>query len=118
MDHQLEIPLTPLEILASQYLQLERQMAEIKAKMDILVIEGRAQNLAEIRIIMAENGLTQADLFGGVPTKSAKSNVGGRGTVAAKYRDQAGNSWSGRGLTPRWLKAALAQGAKIEDYKI
>lgn len=118
MDHQLEIPLTPLEILALQYLQHEKQMAEIKAKMNILVSEGRAQNLAEIRTIMAKNGLTQADLFGSAPTSSAKSNTGGRSKVAAKYRDQAGNSWSGRGLTPRWLKAALAQGKTIEEYKI
>ena len=39
--------------------------------------------------------------------------------VAAKYRDSAtGNSWSGRGLQPNWLKAALASGRKLEEFAV
>jgi DNA-binding protein H-NS len=38
--------------------------------------------------------------------------------VAAKFRDKAGNNWSGRGSQPRWLRAALASGAKLEDFAI
>ena len=38
--------------------------------------------------------------------------------VAAKYRDEAGNTWSGRGLQPRWLKAAIGAGKKIEDFAV
>ena len=41
------------------------------------------------------------------------------GRVAPKYRNDAtGETWSGRGLQPRWLQAALASGARIEDFKI
>ncbi|NDG39615.1 MAG: H-NS histone family protein, partial [Betaproteobacteria bacterium] len=29
-----------------------------------------------------------------------------------------GDNWSGRGLQPRWLKAALAAGAKITDFAV
>jgi DNA-binding protein H-NS len=38
--------------------------------------------------------------------------------VAAKYRDSSGNTWAGRGATPRWLKAAIKEGGKIEDFLI
>lgn len=36
---------------------------------------------------------------------------------AVRYRDPAtGNAWSGRGLTPKWLKVALESGAKLSDF--
>ncbi|MES2949243.1 MAG: H-NS histone family protein [Pseudomonadota bacterium] len=38
--------------------------------------------------------------------------------VAAKYRGPNGESWSGRGLTPRWLSTLLAQGKTKEDFAI
>ena len=64
--------------------------------------------------LMAEHGLTMADLSSRGPTK--KTGAGAK--VAAKYRNQAtGESWSGRGLQPRWLKAALASGRKLTDTR-
>lgn len=38
--------------------------------------------------------------------------------IAAKYKDEAGNSWSGRGSQPRWLRAALEGGKKLEDFAV
>ena len=39
--------------------------------------------------------------------------------VAPKYRDaDTGNTWSGRGLHPKWLKQALAGGAKLSDFAL
>jgi len=35
-------------------------------------------------------------------------------TAKVRYRDAAGNSWSGMGPKPRWLKAALDAGASLE----
>lgn len=35
----------------------------------------------------------------------------------AKYRNRAtGETWSGRGLQPKWLKVAIAGGARLEDF--
>lgn len=56
--------------------------------------------------------------------KTAKAvQVGKKGTkkrapVPAKYRDDAGNTWSGRGSQPRWLVAALAGGKKLESMAV
>lgn len=41
------------------------------------------------------------------------------GKVAAMYRDPAtGQTWSGRGLRPRWLVEAIEAGKTLEDFAI
>jgi H-NS histone C-terminal domain len=35
-----------------------------------------------------------------------------------KYRDGAGNGWSGRGAHPVWLREKLKAGAKLEDFSV
>jgi DNA-binding protein H-NS len=69
---------------------------------------------------MAQYGLTVADLGGkSSVAKSGKKGKTGGTKVAAKYRNAStGESWSGRGLQPRWLKAALASGRKITDFAV
>lgn len=36
------------------------------------------------------------------------------GTI--RYRDDSGNSWTGMGPKPRWLRAAIEAGKKLEDF--
>ena len=38
--------------------------------------------------------------------------------VPAKYRGPGGETWAGRGATPRWLAALLSQGIKRDDFLI
>jgi len=98
-----------LQDLLLQKEALEREI-ELKKKAE------RADAIARVRALMAEYGLTLADLG----TKAAGKAGATRGAkVAAKYRNQAtGESWSGRGLQPNWLKAALAAGRKIEEFAV
>ncbi|MDH3209070.1 MAG: H-NS histone family protein [Burkholderiaceae bacterium] len=78
--------------------------------------EERAEAIAKVKSLMAEYGLTPADLRG---KHTAKSAARGGSKVAAKYRNAAtGDTWSGRGLRPNWLKAALAAGKRLEDFKL
>lgn len=46
--------------------------------------------------------------------KSAKAGV----PVAAKYRGPQGETWSGRGLMPRWLAALVAQGRSKDEFAV
>ncbi|MDM0065343.1 H-NS family nucleoid-associated regulatory protein [Variovorax sp. J31P207] len=32
------------------------------------------------------------------------------------YTDESGNTWSGRGPRPRWLRAALESGRSLQDF--
>lgn len=38
--------------------------------------------------------------------------------VAPRYRGPGGETWSGRGLRPKWLSALVEQGHSPEDFKI
>ena len=38
--------------------------------------------------------------------------------VPPKYRGPEGETWAGRGATPRWLTALIEQGHSIEDFAI
>ena len=99
-----------LKELLAQKEAIEQQIAQTKK-------EERADAVAKVHSLMAEYGLTLADI-GGKTTPKAKAKSGG-GKVAPKYRNAStGESWSGRGLQPRWLKAALASGKKLSDFVI
>ena len=96
-----------LSELLAQKAALEQQIAQTQR-------EERQQAITKIKALMAEYGLSVADLAAR-PGKPA-----GAGTkVAAKYRNKAtGETWSGRGLQPRWLKGALASGQKLNDFAV
>ena len=99
-----------LQELLAQKEVLERQI-ELTRK------QAHADAIAKVRALMAEHGLTLADLSTRAAGKTASKAPGTK--VAAKYRNSAtGDSWSGRGLQPKWLKAALAAGRKIEDFAV
>jgi DNA-binding protein H-NS len=76
----------------------------------------RSDAIAKVRALMTEYGLNASDLT----AKSATRSGAPKGAkVAAKYRNAAtGDSWSGRGLQPKWLKAALASGKKLSDFAV
>lgn len=84
--------------------------------------------VAKIKDAIAHYGLTAADLglaSGSVrsaPKSAPKSARGGaakrKSSVGGvKFRDGAGNSWSGRGPRPKWFKEALAAGASLESMQ-
>lgn len=47
-------------------------------------------------------------------TKSRKVKT----PVAAKYRNSNGDSWTGRGKTPIWLRDALNSGASLDSFRV
>lgn len=92
------------------------QRAEIDRKISDARREERAAAVAQVRALMAEHGLTAADVAGRTGTSRPKS-TGAK--VAPKYRNAAtGDTWTGRGLQPKWLREALAAGAKLTDFAI
>lgn len=99
--------------LLAQRAALEKQIAETQRA-------ERAQAIAKIRELMAQYGLGLVDI-GSKAAAAPKSSKGRKSLnkVAAKYRDQAtGQTWSGRGLQPNWLKAALATGRSLSDFAV
>jgi DNA-binding protein H-NS len=92
--------------LIAQKAAIEQQIADAQRN-------ERADAIAKVRALMSEHGLTLGDLSS---KPAAAKRTGSK--VAPKYRDSAGNTWSGRGLQPKWLRAALASGKTIGDFTI
>ncbi|MBE7416242.1 MAG: H-NS histone family protein [Ideonella sp.] len=100
-----------LSDLLAQKAVLEKQIADAQR-------EARAGAIAKVKALMAEHGLTPADLASKAAPPAQSAARKGR-KVAPKYRDPAtGATWSGRGLQPNWLKAALAAGRKLGDFAL
>lgn len=111
--------------IQSQIEKLQKQANEIKAKEFTATVH-------EIQAKMQAFGITIKDL------QSTKAAKGGRGKaktsppkaakvpktrkpsapVAAKYRGPNGETWSGRGLMPKWLSALVAQGQSKESFSV
>ncbi len=100
-----------LQELLAQRSEIEKQIADAQR-------EERSGAIAKIRALMSEHGLSTADVSG--RAASNRSGVARTSTkVAPKYRNAAtGDTWTGRGLQPKWLKAALASGGKVDDFAI
>ncbi|WP_374673579.1 H-NS family nucleoid-associated regulatory protein [Ideonella sp.] len=98
-----------IQDLLAQKAELEKKIAEAQRS-------ARADAIAKVKALMAEYGLTAADLAGRGPVAPKPDGVK---KVAAKYRDPAtGQTWTGRGLKPKWLQAALGAGKSLDDFTI
>ena len=85
-------------------------------EIDLTKKQERGEAIRQVRALMDQYGLTPADLVVRAPSKP-KTGTGKK--VAAKYRNSAtGEAWSGRGLQPKWLRAALASGRKLTDFAV
>ena len=117
---------------------MAKTYAELTQKINQLQAQAEARRLSEAKGVVrtineaiATYGLTAADLKFAqtVPTlvaspqtqpamepKSAGSAVvksGGKG-----YSDSAGNTWTGRGPRPKWLREALVTGGSLSKYAV
>ena len=99
---------------------LKAQHADLADKIAAAELAHKASAIAQVKAVMAEHGLSLADVAGSPSAvKSSGSRVGKKtGKVAPKYRNTAGDTWSGRGMKPTWLTAALANGLSIDEFKI
>ncbi|MFT3856638.1 MAG: H-NS histone family protein [Aquabacterium sp.] len=107
--------------LLAQKVALEKQAADLEKQLSEARRAERASVIAQIKSLLAEHGLTVADLglkaTPGGKTTGASASAGRK--VAPKYRNAAtGETWTGRGLQPKWVQAAIASGKKLEDFAI
>lgn len=107
---------TYTELLAQRE-ALARQSAELDKALRAAQREAQATVIAEIKQLMTDHGLTADDLGGAIGKRDRAASAGTK--VAAKYRNsETGETWTGRGLKPKWLRTALEAGRKIEEFQI
>lgn len=116
--------------MTKTYAQIVKQIETLKDEADKLRRKEVEGVIGRIREAITVYGLTAADLGLTVATKAPKApkapsttkKRGGRkaakGAAAAKYRNEAGQTWVGRGKRPQWLRDALAGGKTLADFEI
>lgn len=112
--------------IQSQIEKLQKQAQDIRSK-------EFANTVQDILAKMQAFGITIKDLQGTKPAKVGRKGIGKKAgafdkpakvskkagvAVAAKYRGPNGETWSGRGLTPKWLAALIAQGQSKESFAV
>ena len=118
--------MTNLIDIQGQIEKLQKQAADIKSK-------EFSATVRDIQAKMQAFGITVKDLQtrktakgaakSGRPAKekAAKAPKAARKSsqpVAAKFHGPNGETWSGRGLTPKWLASLVAQGHSKESFAV
>ena len=101
--------------MADSLKELLARRAELETQISTAQREERTSAISQVKSLMVEYGLSMADIHA-APGKSKAGTKTGK--VAVKYRDKAGNTWTGRGLQPKWLRAAIADGHKQSDFAV
>jgi DNA-binding protein H-NS len=109
--------------LIQQAADLRAQAAVLEAQAAEQKNAARAGVISQLKATIAEYGLSAADLGlktgkAGRIAKEGRSHPSAGKKVAPKYTDGKGNNWTGRGVKPRWLSLALANGATLQSFII
>ena len=107
--------------------QLKKEIANLTREAEKLQRKEIEGVVARIKEAIEAYGLTAADLgLGGakrgpkaagkkvVAAKRGRKKAGGE----AKFRDESGNVWGGRGPRPKWLRDALTAGKQLSDFAV
>ena len=124
-------------------IDLNRKIAKLQKQADAIKNRERKGIIAQIRQAIVDYELTPDDLFSsnGAVIRRGRRPAGGRlgaaseegsarprrgrpvGSVSRKpvpirYRDDEGNTWTGRGKQPNWLRAHVEAGHDIEEFRV
>ncbi len=100
------------------YSELMAQAQQLMAEAEQARKNELASVVADIKAKMKQYGITVADL-GGAATGGAKKVGKSKSAAPAKYRGPNGELWAGGpGRKPEWVRALLAEGKSIEDFRI
>lgn len=100
-----------------KYMSTLAELLAQKAELEVKIIQAqnaaRAEAVTNVRKIISEFKLTIEEIQYGSKPPRPKTRV------SIKYKDpETGSTWTGRGIRPNWLTAALANGKSLEQYSV
>ena len=114
--------------MTQTYSQLQNKIAKLQKAADALRQKEVAGVVSRIKVAIEHYGLTarQLGLADGPalgqamtrakPTKKARQSGKPAAATKHKYSNGNGQSWSGRGPRPRWLREAIAGGRALDEF--
>lgn len=108
--------------MTQTYMQIQRQIETLQRQAEKLKAQEVAGVVERIKVAIEHYGLTAEQLgfrpirrSSGATHKSLSASVKDNAS-ASKYADGQGNTWSGKGPRPHWLRDALAAGKTLESF--
>ncbi|MGJ7511331.1 H-NS family nucleoid-associated regulatory protein [Variovorax sp. GT1P44] len=103
--------------MTQTYSQLQKKIAMLQRQADALREKEVSGVVSRIKVAIDHYGLTASQLgFGSASTGKKTASKSAAAPSGAKYSDGNGNSWSGRGPRPHWLRDALASGKSLDEF--
>ncbi|MFT7117045.1 MAG: DNA-binding protein H-NS [Rhodoferax sp.] len=96
-------------------IEIQNQIAILQKQADEIKAQEFEKTVQDILLKMTAFGITLKDLD---TVKGRTRKVSAAKPAAAKYMGPNGETWSGRGLTPRWLAALVAEGQTKDAFAI
>lgn len=114
MELQTQIGLLQKQATELKARDFNKTVQDIRDKMGVFGI-----TIKDIQIVKRgpKSGRGRNDPVVQKATLSVVKKVAGK-PVAPKFRGPNGETWSGRGLSPRWLASLVEQGANRDDFAI
>ena len=106
--------------MATTFRQIQKQIDKLQKQAAELREHEVSGVVKRMKLAIAHYGLTAEDL--GLEPKAEASRASPTSETSAKaksvFGDSTGHVWSGRGPRPQWLKAALAAGRSLEEFRL
>ena len=94
----------------SEYESINEQIKFLEEKAEKMIYESKNEAVTTIKSMMESYGITFDDLSASITKLMRKAPI--------KYRGHNGESWSGRGLTPKWMCLLMAKGYSKKDFAV
>jgi len=116
-------PTEEIASLRQQKSALLKEAEAIEKQIAQAMVNARKEIVAEVKALIAQHGITAAELGyverPGSVKAARQARRAGMPTPTVKYRDAQGRTWSGgRGRKPQWVLDAIAQGIDLEQFRI
>ena len=102
----------------SSLIDIQKQIAALQAQETEIKTREFNEKVVMIKETMASYGITLEDIQGKSLKAPKATSAKSANPAPAKYRGPNGESWSGRGLAPKWLTALIADGHSKDEYLI
>lgn len=103
--------------MTQSYKQIQKQIEALQRQAEKLRQQEVGGVVDRIKIAIKHYGLTAEQLGFGATSGASKATVKKSSPARpAKYSDGQGNTWSGMGKRPFWLRDALNAGRTLEEF--
>lgn len=99
--------------------EIRNQIKQLEAQAEEMLKSEYKTAVTDAQALITKYSIKLSDLkFDSSEKPKAAKSAASTKKLSVKYRDSEGNAWSGRGLTPKWLRTAIEEGKDKESFRV